>query len=276
MTRGADSRLARMLRGELPEEDRCDLEARFLEDDAVFHELSREEEELLEAWEDGELDDRTADAVDGLLQTSTRVQTLVDMTLSLDETDPVFAAASAGAVERTGIQAVLAHRSLPWIAWGLVAILALALTIVLAMQVRIVRLLDQQLEGARWEEGVSISRRSAGSDMGAPAETPSVGLGPENRHGAVRATFDRTAGLDVRITLERTLLPGAYALELEHEGDDRGVRRVEVSLERTLFPGNPLSLHLPAGILEPGTDDLTLLEEGADPIASWVVQLVAR
>jgi hypothetical protein len=261
-----------MLRGELSEEERQTLEERFLEDDALFHELSREEEELLEAWEEGGLDSDTAHAVDSLVQTSTRVQTLVDVTLSLEETDVVRAA--EGRPPAGPLQVVLAKRSLPWILWGVALGLGLVLAVVLFLQYRMVRLLNQLVSGMDAAASMSVSDPGSGP---AP-DTPPVGplrLGA-TAVGEVEAPFDRTAGLTVEIVLERTLLPGSYFLELGKGDDERLANRIDLVLERSLFPGSPLRVVLPGPVLEPGSYRLSLFEQAAPdrPIVAWALQLV--
>lgn len=268
------SRLARMLRGEIPEEERQGLEARFLEDDALFQELAREEEELLEAWEDGELDARTSEAVDSLLRTSTRVQTLVDMTRSFEETD---ADPSPAADPRPrSLQRVLAKRSLPWIAWGLVAILALALATVLFLQYRIVRLLDEQVDGMRTGPGAVQGLDGNPRPPVAPEASPVLALDASSTGRQLSARFDQASGLSLEIRLDRSLLPATYSLVLERISDGRTAHRTDLSLERTLFAGQPLQVTLPAAALEPGSYRLSLHEEPSGEIAAWTLQLAAR
>lgn len=266
------SRLARMLRGEISEEDRRALEARFLEDDELFEELAREEEALLEAWEEGALDAQTSQAVDGLVRTSTRIGTLVDLSHSVDDTADLLRPREAAPPEGP-LQSVLTYRPLPWILWGLATLLALALAVVLLLQYRMVRLLDERIGGME---------RAAGADLAGPAPdgaqrpswTPLLRLDAANAGRELAVRFDRVAGLTVEIRLDRTLLPGDYLLQLEESAGERVVHRLDLSLERSLFPDDPLRVVIPGAALAAGGYRLSLSEGPQSPIAAWSLQLV--
>jgi hypothetical protein len=274
MSDPTQSRLARMLRGELPEEERQSLEARFLEDDAFFQELAREEEELLEAWEQGDLDGPTSQAVEHLVHTSTRVQTLVDMTHSLDDT--VGRMRPREEDSHSGpLRSVLADGRLPRILWGVAVALALALAAVLLLQYRMVRLLDQRMDDLG--EGSTPSIDGGGeSPAGAvsPGSSPVLVLDAASADRQLTVRFSRTSGLTVDIRLERTLLPGSYFLELEEISEGRIANRVDLSLERSVFPGNPLQVVLPGASLAAGGYRLRLFEGSQQTIATWSLQLV--
>lgn len=260
------SRVARMLRGEISEEERRRLEARFLEDDALFHELAREEEELLEAWEEGGLDAPTSRAVEGLVQTSTRVGTLIDLTHSFDEATDELRPHAAGPPAGP-LGSVLAYRPLPWILWGVAAGLALALAVVLVLQYRAMGLLDSRISGMERAPGAGEHLTASASRL--------LRLDAANADRELRARFDRAAGLTVEIRLERTLLPGGYSLELEESAEGRIANRLDLSLERSLFPGDPLRVVIPGAALAAGAYRLSLFEGPERVIAAWSLQLVA-
>jgi hypothetical protein len=263
-----------MLRGDLSEEERQNLETRFLEDDAFFQELAREEEELLEAWEEGDLDAPTSRAVEHLVQTSTRIQTLVDMTHSFDDMADTLRPRQEDS-HSGPLRSVLAYRPLPRILWALGVALGVALAVVLLLQYRMVRLLDQRMDDLGPGSTPSADgREQAPPAVVSPGSSPVVVLDAASTDRQLTAPFDRTSGLTVDIRLERTLLPGSYFLELEESSEGRIANRVDLSLERSVFPGNPLRVVIPGASLVAGDYRLRLFEGSQQTIAAWSLQLV--
>jgi len=270
------SRLARMLRGELSEGERQSLETRFLEDDAFFHELAREEEELLEAWEEGDLDAPTSRAVEHLVQTSTRIQTLVDMTHSFDDTAETSRPRDEDS-HSGPLRNVLAYRPLPRILWGVAVALAVALAVVLLLQYRMVRLLDQRMDDlGQGPTSSANGREEPAAGVVSPGASPVLVLDAASTDRQLTVRFDRTSGLTADIRLERTLLPGSYFLELEESSEGRIASRIDLSLERSVFPGNPLRVVIPGASLAAGDYRLRLFEGPQHTIAAWSLQLVEK